>query len=427
MNDVSASFPVTREHIHAFRRSLFSRERTYRLGADGLEWRDDVSAGAVAYRDIVAVHEYKSKVWGALAAELPRRFDYVLHCRDGTRIPLNSIHVVRFRVAENRAASCMAFIAELHARIAAANPNLKLFNKLSWSYRLAMAADRAWYSIGHLLLKLIRRLDIDRAANFAGWALRKTGPRLRGHRTARLNLTAAYPEKTRAEIERILAGMWDNLGRLAVEYINMDRLLGPDPNAGRMVVPDKALQTLVRLRDDGKPAVFFTSHLASYEVGAIWSKRNGLDLAILYNPLDFGPASEELLAMRRQCMGRLIASGPDTPWKVREAMKEGLHLTLFVDRHQAQGVEVTFFGRRCKANPIAARFARLFDCPVHGFRAIRLPDNRIAIEVTEAIQMPRGADGKIDVAAGTQKITDVVEGWIRERPEQWLWLQRRWR
>jgi Kdo2-lipid IVA lauroyltransferase/acyltransferase len=427
MNDVSASVPATREHVHAFRRTIFSPERTYRLDADGLKWRDEKSVGAVAYRDIVAVHEYKSKVWGALAAELPRRFDYVLHARDGSRIFLNSTHVVRFRVAENRAASCTAFVAELKARVAAANPDAKFFYKLSWSYRLAMAADRAWYSVGHLLVKLIRRFDIDRTANFAGRTLRRIGPRLRGHRTARLNLTAAYPDKSAAEIERILAGMWDNLGRLAVEYINMDRLIGPDPNAGRMVVPAKTLQTLVQLRDDGRPSVFFTSHLGSYEVGAIWGKRNGLDLAILYNPLNFGPPSEELLAMRRQCMGRLIASGPDTPWKVREAMKEGLHLTLFVDRHQAQGVEVTFFGRRCKANPIAARFARLFDCPVHGFRAIRLPDNRIAIEFTDEIQMPRGADGKIDVATGTQKITDVVEGWIRERPEQWLWLQRRWR
>jgi len=426
MNDVSAGVPATREHIHAFRRSIFSAERTYRLDTDGLEWRDDKSAGVVAYRDIVAVHEYKSKVRGPLAAELPRRFDYVLDCRDGTRIFLNSIHVVRFRVAENRAASCTAFVAELKARIAAANPNAKFFNKLSWSYRLSMAADRAWYSIAHLLLRLVRRLDIDRAANFAAWTLRKVGPRLRGHRTARLNLTAAYPEKSPAEIERILAGMWDNLGRLAVEYVNLDRLVGSDPNAGR-IVPDNALRRLVRFRDAGRPLVFFTSHLASYEVGAIWSKRNGLDLAILYNPLNFGPLSEQLLRMREEGMGRLIAAGPDTPWKVREAMKAGLHLTLFIDRHQAQGVEVTFFGRRCKANPMAARFARLFDCPVHGFRAIRLPDNRIELEFTDALDMPRDAAGKIDVAAGTQKITDVVEGWIRERPEQWLWLQRRWR
>lgn len=427
MNDVSASSAVSPEYVHAFRRSIFAPERTYRLGANGVEWRDGASSGTVAYRDIVAVDEYKSKVWGALSAELPRRFDYVLCCRDGSKIVLNSVHVVQFRVAENRAASCTAFAAELKTRIAAANPNAEFLNKLSWSYRLDMTASRIRNGVGHLLFKLIRCFDLDRAASFSAWALRTIGPRLRGHRTARANLIAAYPEKSAAEIEHIQSGMWNNLGRLAVEYVNLDRLIGSDPNNGRVVVSAETLQRLARLRDDGRPAVLFTSHLASYEVGAIWVKRHGLDLAIIYNPLNFGPLSEELLAMRRECMGRLIVSSPDTAWKIREAMKQGLHLTLFMDRHQAGGIEVTFFGRRCKANPMAARFARLFDCPVHGFRSTRLPDNRIALEFTDEVAMPRGADGKIDVDAGTQVITDVVEGWIRERPEQWLWLQRRWR
>lgn len=427
MNDVSAISPATREYVHAFRRTIFALERTYRLGASGLEWRDGASSGAVAYRDIVAVHEYKSKVWGALSAELPRRFDYVLDCRDGSKVVLNSIHVVRFRVAENRAASCATFVTELNTRIAAANPSAKFLNKLSWSYRLDTVAGSARNGLGHLLFKLIRYFDVDRAANFSARVLRTIGPRLRGHRTARANLMAAYPDKSAAQIERILSGMWDNLGRLAVEYVNLDRLIGSDPNSGRMVVPVKSLQTLERLRDDGRPAVLFTSHLASYEVGAIWAERNGLKAAIVYNKLNFGPLSEQLLAMRQDCMGRLIASGADTGWKIREAMKEGFHLTIFIDRHQAGGIDVTFFGRRCKANPMAARFARLFDCPVYGFRTIRLPDNRIAVDVTDEVTMPRGTDGKIDVEAGTQKITDVVESWIRERPEQWLWLLRRWR
>src|SRR5579859_2499022 len=188
MNDVSASSPSSREYVHSFRRSLFAPERTYRLGASGLEWREGASSGAVAYADIVAVDEYKSKVWGALSAELPRRFDYVLDCRDGRKIPINSIHVVRFRVAENRAASCGAFVAELKARVAAVNPSVKFLDKLSWSYRLDTAAGRARFGLGHLLFKLIRYFDVDRAANFCAWMLRKIGPRLRGHRTARANL-----------------------------------------------------------------------------------------------------------------------------------------------------------------------------------------------------------------------------------------------
>ena len=58
----------------------------------------------------------------------------------------------------------------------------------------------------------------------------------------------------------------------------------------------------------------------------------------------------------------------------------------------------TFFGRRCKANPLIARLARHFECPIHGTRVIRLPGHRFRIELTEAIAPPRASDGRIDVA-----------------------------
>ena len=58
---------------------------------------------------------------------------------------------------------------------------------------------------------------------------------------------------------------------------------------------------------------------------------------------------------------------------------------------------------------------------------VRLPNHRFYAELTEEIKPVRDADGKIDVAGTMQAITNVVEGWIREHPEQWLWLHRRWR
>ena len=74
-----------------------------------------------------------------------------------------------------------------------------------------------------------------------------------------------------------------------------------------------------------------------------------------------------------------------------------------------------------------ARFAQLFECPVHAFRTIRLPGNLIQVEFTEQLRLPRGADGKIDIADAMQMATCVLEDWVRQHPEQWLWLQRRWR
>jgi Kdo2-lipid IVA lauroyltransferase/acyltransferase len=100
---------------------------------------------------------------------------------------------------------------------------------------------------------------------------------------------------------------------------------------------------------------------------------------------------------------------------------------MAVDQHYSDGVDVTFFGRRCKANPSIARLARSFDCPVVGVRVVRLPDQRFRIMASGPIELPRDATGQVDVVAATQMITDVVEGWIRENPGQWLWFHRRWR
>jgi KDO2-lipid IV(A) lauroyltransferase len=67
------------------------------------------------------------------------------------------------------------------------------------------------------------------------------------------------------------------------------------------------------------------------------------------------------------------------------------------------------------------------ECPIHGARMIRLPDHKFRIEMTDAIETPRDAEGRVDVQGTMQAITNVVEGWVREYPEQWLWVHRRWR
>jgi KDO2-lipid IV(A) lauroyltransferase len=57
----------------------------------------------------------------------------------------------------------------------------------------------------------------------------------------------------------------------------------------------------------------------------------------------------------------------------------------------------------------------------------RLPGNRFGAEISPEVPPVRDAEGRIDVAGTMQAITSVVESWVREHPEQWLWLHRRWR
>jgi KDO2-lipid IV(A) lauroyltransferase len=77
---------------------------------------------------------------------------------------------------------------------------------------------------------------------------------------------------------------------------------------------------------------------------------------------------------------------------------------------------------------LIAMIARQHECPIHGLRVVRKPDgNSFWVEITDPIDPPRDAEGRIDIRGTMQAITSVVEAWVREYPAQWLWLHRRWR
>jgi KDO2-lipid IV(A) lauroyltransferase len=300
--------------------------------------------------------------------------------------------------------------------------------------RLARAtkrmADAALGFVAVAALKAIRLIDPDTMANFSGGLLRRLGPWLPEHRVGRDNLAAAFPQKSAAEIEAILAGAWDNLGRVGAEFAHIDRLWDyhrPKGQRRRIMDSDESEKIVLRLRDDGKPALIFSAHLANWELAAVAAASYGLDTTVLFRRPNIDAVSDAVIAMRATCMGTLVPTGLEAPLKIAEALEHGSHVALLVDQYYVRGVPVTFFGRRTKANPLVARLARQIDCPVHGSRVVRHPGNRFRVEMTEALTLPRDADGKVDIEATMQMITDVVEGWVREHPEQWLWLHRRWR
>ena len=280
------------------------------------------------------------------------------------------------------------------------------------------------------LIKALRLVDPDRMADVAGWVMRTVGPLLPEQPIARANLKAAFPEKSAAEIERILRASWDNLGRMGAEFANLDRLWNFDlehPERGRIKSDQANIDRFLRLANDGKPALIFSAHLGNWELPAISAATYGIDSAVLYRKPNIAGIDRWLRETRTASMGELISASLDAPLKLAEALERGAHVGMLVDQYYRRGVPVTFFGRRTMANPLLARLAQHFDCPIHGVRIVRLPDHTFRGDMTEQIAPARDAQGKIDVAGTMQIITSVVEGWIREHPEQWLWQHRRWR
>ena len=286
-----------------------------------------------------------------------------------------------------------------------------------------------WLAVG--MLRVIRATNRKHMADFAGRVMRTLGPMLKEHGIGRANLAAAFPEKSPAEIEAILRGVWDNLGRVAAEFAHIDRLqiLGPAPEGmSDIVYTPEAYERFEQLRLDGKPALIFAAHLANWELPALVATKYQLDTTVLYRRPNIGAVSDAVIDIRQGSMGTLVPTGLDAPLKLLRVLEAGGHVAMLVDQHYVNGVDVTFFGRPCKANPFIARLARHIECPIHGTRVVRLPDrHRFRVDLTEAIAPRRDGDGRIDIAGTMQAITSVIEGWAREHPGQWLWVHRRWR
>jgi KDO2-lipid IV(A) lauroyltransferase len=288
-------------------------------------------------------------------------------------------------------------------------------------------------AVGALTLGLLgttRYFDPIKTANLFGRVARFIGSKLREDRIGRENLKAAFPEKSPEEIETILTGVWDNLGRVGAEFAHLDHIWDYDrdhPENSRVEIPPRTIELFDHLRDDGKPALIFASHLGNWELPALAAAAHGLDVAILFRRPNSASADRAIEKTRAVKMGTLISAGRDAPLKLAEALQSDRHVAMLVDQYLTNGVEVTFFGRKTRANPMLARLLRQVECPIHGSRIIRLPGNRFRAELSEEIKPVRDAAGQIDIQGTMQAITSVVEGWIREYPDQWLWLHRRWR
>ncbi|HST95676.1 MAG TPA: lipid A biosynthesis lauroyl acyltransferase [Microvirga sp.] len=273
-----------------------------------------------------------------------------------------------------------------------------------------------------------RALGPERSGAVGAALTRTFGPLLRAHRTALANIRAAYPDKTDAEVKALARAAWDNLGRTGGEYPHLGRLFDFDPDSttpGRTEVD--GIDHFLALRDDGKPGLIFSAHLANWELPAICAARFGLDTTAVFRAPNDPAIARVLHEIRSETMGNLEAARQGAAFAMQGALEKGGHLGMLIDQHFTRGVIVNFMGRPALVNPILGKFARRFDCPVHGVRVIRLADHRFRLQLTPPLDLPRDPDGQINVQGAMQAMTSVVEEWVREYPEQWLWMHRRWR
>ena len=270
---------------------------------------------------------------------------------------------------------------------------------------------------------LMRVLPIDMASALGGWLGRTVGPHIPVSARAVKNLSAAFPEKSPSEIAAIVRGMWDNLGRMAAEYPHLGEINVYDPE-GRVEVSGVEYADL--LRDDGRGGIFFSGHIANWEIVSLGATQRDLPLDRVYREANNRLVEWLYQHGRAAVEGALIPKGPAGARVLLRSLKDNRHIAMMVDQKMNDGIPVPFFGRDVMTAPALAELALRYDCPVVPARVERLKGAHFKILIYPPLELVKTGNRQADIAANMAQVNAIIEQWVRDTPEQWLWLHNRW-
>ena len=284
------------------------------------------------------------------------------------------------------------------------------------------AAKRIRYGfetgLAYAIYGFFRLFSADRASAMGGGLMRWVGPKLGPSRTARKNLAMAFPEKTDAEREQIVAGMWENLGRIMGEYPHLHRIWRNVELVGH--------EHMEEARISKKAPIFFSAHLANWEINAICAKQNGVPVHLVYRKPN-NPGVDSLLRHARDSGAEsYIEKGGAGARQIVSLIRKGETIGLLMDQKMNEGIAVPFFGFDAMTAPAMAHFALMFGCPVYPSRMERLGGANFRMTIYPKIDTTSTGDRDADTLRIMTEVNRIMEDWIRARPEQWLWIHHRW-
>jgi KDO2-lipid IV(A) lauroyltransferase len=267
-------------------------------------------------------------------------------------------------------------------------------------------------------LRFLPRTAAEKVAFGAAKLLDKAVPRLR--RIARQNLAMALPDLDAAKREQIANGTFRSIGRLLLAIARFPSLT--TSNIGQWIEYE-GLEHYAAAKQAGRGILVATAHLGNWELSAFAHALLTEPMHVMVRPLD-NRLIDRLIEERRTLSGNRLIFKRDAARTVLKALRNNEPVGVLIDQNtsESEGVFIDFFGKQACAGAGFARLAYRSQAPVvPGFALWDEQRRRYVLRFYPAIELTG------DEHADTQRIHSFLERTIRQYPDQWMWIHRRWK
>ena len=267
-------------------------------------------------------------------------------------------------------------------------------------------------------LRFLPRVAAERLATGAAKLLDRAVPRLR--RIARLNLDMALPELDPAKRESIVDGTFRSIGRLLLAVARFPSLHPSNINAW---IAYEGLEHYTAAKRAGRGVLVATAHLGNWELSAFAHAVMTEPMNVMVRPLD-NRLIDRLVEDRRTLSGNRLIFKRDGARAVLKALRNNEAVGVLIDQNTSEneGVFVDFFGKpACAGSGFVKLAYRSQAAVVPGFALWDQEKRRYVLRFFPAIELTGNK------RADTQRIHAFLERTIRQYPDQWMWIHRRWK
>jgi KDO2-lipid IV(A) lauroyltransferase len=249
----------------------------------------------------------------------------------------------------------------------------------------------------------------------------------RGHRKVALeNLHLAFgKEKSGEELDAIARRTFENLGMMAVEFFRIPKL---DVETFKKRVKIEGLEEALELLSRKKGMLLLLSHFGNWEMMGIMSKLIGDSIMVIAKPMKKNKRVDEFITRIRNSTGLEVVSSIKSSRTVMKAVSRNRVVGILIDQRakRSEGIWADFFGKEAPTTPALAVLAMKTGAPVVPVFMVRNGFNQHRMVIQEPLTLVHTGDVKKDVEANTQRFNHALESMIRQYPDQWFWVHRRW-